>query len=906
VAAAGLAVVAASALGLAGLPGQEAAVAADGDSAVTVAWASGNSVDLQQYQPERDPESIHYPDFKDVKVTVSRTQGLTDEVVQVTVSGMPGATRRLQTHGSIVELGANFVQAMQCWGDPADPEFYKNCLYGAWARKPWTDSARPRVYTNVMGRGGPSTHDVPFRAVSGQEYSSLVYFDPELRTGVFELEEIVAPETTNERHEMVDSTGVASFLFEAQSAASQPYLGCGDQDSDTGTRCWLVVVPRGLHTTAASAGCAIDTDDDRSRGAMQQNSPVNPDCDYWANRVVVPLDFRPTGSACPPGSIERLVAGTEAIQDAFASWQTALCRTGDTAYSLTSAADAASRGHLIAGQVGMTITARPLTDEYLLDGYDREQLAEAEIVYAPVAVSGVVIAFLANNSGHREEQLRLSPRLLAKLVTHSYEHEQGLHYYAEAAREVFPTWSQMPSMLTEDPEFKALNPGTFASPQGVLIMTGPNPADGIAQFWQYLQADGAARAFLDGDPDNVLPGDEGNSGMTVNPYYLPKGHPNAKVPDLYEGDARCTTAPQKLCSTMFPVRDAAGAVQTREVGLTYDDGSPLRLSDAPVDTFPQADVTPLPEQLTETNQYRYDRSQARPYAASARTAARMVFQADTGSKTSWDNGKFTGLTPGAYASNGMFDQSSVLLAGFADGASAAAYNLATASLQVPNVRGVDVSADSAGMAAAIQAQTATSVEGVTITDPAALPQDAYPLTYVLYATVNLGASDQVAREQYADLIEFAVTEGQVPGRSSGQLPDGYLPLTDELRDQALAAVQAIRDYVPSDGKPDPSPSPTPPSTLTPSGDTPDDGWTPAVGEGASDVSGSGAGNTADTSGAETPNQPETGHTKTEVVEAAATASEPAPARAVLGGTFAAGLAGMAAGPLLLRRKRVLS
>ncbi|MDR2378643.1 MAG: hypothetical protein LBD70_04370 [Bifidobacteriaceae bacterium] len=274
-------------------------------SALTVAWAGGNGADLQQYQPSRDPSSAYFEEFKDLAVTVSRTRDLVDEAVTVTVTGMPGPSVRLADYyGTPHLMGANFIQAMQCWGDPTDPQFYKNCLYGAWSYGSYNAAARPDVAPNVLIRGGDIGQDTPFRAVTGAEYSST-------HSGVLgeetELFQIVGTETTNERSEMVDADGTARFLFEIQSSDAQPYLGCGDQSSATGTRCWLVIVPRGTARSPDSPGCPLITAQD---GGAQQNSPVNPDCDYWSNRLVVPLDFRPTGSACPPGSVERLVAGS--------------------------------------------------------------------------------------------------------------------------------------------------------------------------------------------------------------------------------------------------------------------------------------------------------------------------------------------------------------------------------------------------------------------------------------------------------------------------------------------------------------------------------------------------------------------------------------------------------------------
>jgi hypothetical protein len=867
-----LLVAATSALGLVALAAPGEARAAGDDSAVTVAWAGGNAEDLQRYQPVRDVTSVHHADFADVAVTVSRTRDLTDEAVSVTVTGMPSATKPLYGPLGVVELGSSFVQAMQCWGDPADELFYQNCQFGALGLR-GAGSAAPQVSLDGNLRGGRVDVDVPFRAVDGTGYSSVV----EGNSGeLTEMLDVVRPQTTNERTAFVDATRTARFEFEVQSAASQPYLGCGDQASATGTRCWLVVVPRGLHTSAASDGCYIYKG--QSAG-LQQNSPVNPACEYWQNRVVVPLDFRPTGAACPPGAAERRVVGSELAVAAFSSWQTELCGSLGTVYSLSTSADALAREQLLNGQAQMVVTPSAVTADSVSSAVDPAQIAESDLVYAPVAVTSVGIAVLGNRDGEVVTDLRLTPRLLAKLLTQSYALESGLRYY-HVDPVPGPWSSDGPNQrLTDDPEFVALNPDLPELQGASVVVTGPNGSDAIAQLWSYLQADDKARAFLSGEPDDVLPGDEGNTGMTINPYFLPRGHADARVPEFEEGTAG---PPGQERSTLLPVTDG-GEVRWRPVGLTGADGGPLCLCDADIDTFPKADQTLLPQQMTDAGQtQRYDMQQMRPYAATTEAAARMVFRGDVGSKTQWDA---SGSIPG-YVSNGLSLATNVFLTGYTDAAHLARYRLPSASLQAPDQPGSFVGLDAAGMAAAVAAQTPTAVPGVTVTDPGALPAAAYPLTTVLYAAVNVGAADEEAREQYADLIAYAATDGQVPGHSPGQLPEGYLPLTDELRDQALAAVTAIRSYVPADPSSD-APAPAAPGTsvtvTTPSGSTPVAAPSAAADPGAAT---------------------ETGYDESATTASATTPGVEPAARVVLGGTLVAGLAGALASPFLLRRRGV--
>ena len=54
------------------------------------------------------------------------------------------------------------------------------------------------------------------------------------------------------------------------------------------------------------------------------------------------------------------------------------------------------------------------------------------------------------------------------------------------------------------------------------------------------------------------------------------------------------------------------------------------------------------------------------------------------------------------------------------------------------------------------------------------------------------------RDDYAKLLRYVADDGQVRGTSAGQLPDGYLALPPELREQALAAARALSSYVAAD------------------------------------------------------------------------------------------------------------
>ena len=66
---------------------------------------------------------------------------------------------------------------------------------------------------------------------------------------------------------------------------------------------------------------------------------------------------------------------------------------------------------------------------------------------------------------------------------------------------------------------------------------------------------------------------------------------------------------------------------------------------------------------------------------------------------------------------------------------------------------------------------------------------AYPGTMVVYAAVPTSGLSPTDAADYASLLEFAVSTGQTPGSGVGQLPPGYLPLTQADGLGALATTR---------------------------------------------------------------------------------------------------------------------
>lgn len=187
----------------------------------------------------------------------------------------------------------------------------------------------------------------------------------------------------------------------------------------------------------------------------------------------------------------------------------------------------------------------------------------------------MVLAFNAEFPNGRQENLVITPRMMAKLLTQSYPFtvpsttgdpgKTSEHLSAKAR--TYGYWNS-------DPDFRRANPDnweSFNQQNPSIVLPGPSGADAIRQVWRWITADKEAVAFLDGNPDP--------DGMTVNPYYLPKSDKNL-IP-WYFDDKKNYIEP--------PIQ--------RAVRLTNLDGTPQKLSALSLDTFPKDDESLLPFRL---------------------------------------------------------------------------------------------------------------------------------------------------------------------------------------------------------------------------------------------------------------------------------------------------------------------
>jgi hypothetical protein len=456
-------------------------------------------------------------EFANLKVTVSQTKDLINQTITVSwTSGVP-------TTPLAGFFSRNFLQIMQCWGDDPNGPDRTQCQFGAAGSQDgvttgsWVGSRQvtyPMVdpkETLTLPAGGNAF--VPFWAAGK---------DKPVGAAKDDQNDFFDSQVTNEvplARTHADGTGVE--YFEAQTVRQAAGLGCGDPvtagGATKGRSCWLVIVPRG--GTEVDGSTRTDTADGRLQSSALSET-------NWDKRIVFPLEFLPVGQACPIGAAERGVIGHELASDAVSSWQPALCASGAT-YTYTQQGDDVARNLLLGGtSPGLALMTNPIPPD--------QAPPDHPLVYAPVGLSALAIAFNVERqppapadpnhptpvellAGQRFTSMKLTPRLVAKLLTQSYKR----------AVQVPPdSMKNNPLGLLTDPEFLDLNPdfkgSTDASRPASDALVQLGSADVTTLLWSWVKADPDASAFLAGTPDP--------SEMVLNPNNTNLSLPTSTFP----------------------------------------------------------------------------------------------------------------------------------------------------------------------------------------------------------------------------------------------------------------------------------------------------------------------------------------------------------------------------------------
>ncbi|CAM5385293.1 hypothetical protein [Leifsonia shinshuensis] len=690
---------------------------------------------------QQDPDAANAP-FPNLAVTVSQTSGLISQGVTVSWTGAKASTPPSGNTG-----GENFLQIAQCWGeDPQNPGHpdRTTCQYGAFntpgARRDGfvaDGSVAPQDDQYTAPRTGifsPPYTSIPFRSVDGTTIASVVN-GKQTNTNV-NVNAYFNPNSSNEVPWAGSATnGAGSVKFEIQTALQANGLGCGAPTGATAASapqtCWLVVIPRGT----ADAG-------------EQHITQSGLRWDQWKHNIAFKLTFKPLGVTCALGAAERQLRGSELVGAAVSSWQPVLCNAqGGAIYTMSNAADSDALGQAASAGANapLALTSRAL-------GGDSDPNR-----YAPVAVGGIAIAFAVDRaptadpstpadqlakSGLSFDSMKLTPRLIAKLLTASYI--DALPTYA-AKKEVGYNSPADPGHnarnLLLDPDFQKVNADNpdwkyqaIVAPSVADLLIPQGRSDAAMQLWRYVLSDPDAAAFLAGAADPW--------GMKVNTY----------------------------SSTSAKVNPT---------------GTALTL---PRDDFPKADpiVQPAGSAGGEVNLVTW-----RPYTSDFDQSAYYTLRGDGQTLGLWD----PTAQPAKYGKSVRNLPGYQKVLALTDTSSAAKYQVATA--QLLNSAGAYVAPTSASLAAAAAAMTPVAGQPqVSEYDPtgaaAKAAKDAYPLAMPVYAATNPTQGDSATRTDYAGFIRYAATTGQTPGVDPGQLPPGYTPIPAAWKAQALAAADAIQ------------------------------------------------------------------------------------------------------------------
>jgi hypothetical protein len=519
-------VAALAALGLVLLPPPDGgtARAADGDdSAVTVRGRPGG-----------------HDDFSGLSVTVHQTRGLRDQGVRVTWTG--GAP----TEGNFAR---DYLQLMQCWGDDPDGPTREQCDYG------FGLPVQGQTTTRVVGLSGDGATTDPAET----EYphsggaSGWVPFVPANgaapTTDPYATDYFTPQDSNAQPYARTNAAGRGETVFEIQAGVTASHLGCGTAPSaGAGPRsCWLVIVPRGEHEVSGQ----------RMDATPLRSSPLS--TTNWAQRLVVPLEFAPIGDYCDLGGEERHTVGSELAQEAMTAWQPALCPATGAVFGTNWDNDEFARSQVlnpVEGGAGLGFVSAPAVPAE----------GSPPVAHAPVAISGLAIAsFIEDAEGEVVRDLRLNPRLIAKLLTATYQNDvpDGRNQ---------PHLEGNPGSLTCDPEFQELNPRfsvwatqCHRAPSGLIVPD--DDGDAFRQLWAWLQSDPDARAFLAGRPDEW--------GARVNPFYrelnldetIPGGFPKAEPSLARPG----TYAPEDVFYSQMDLRPYVGSMHAGAIAARRGD-----------------------------------------------------------------------------------------------------------------------------------------------------------------------------------------------------------------------------------------------------------------------------------------------------------------------------------------------
>ncbi|MBV9950772.1 MAG: substrate-binding domain-containing protein [Acidimicrobiia bacterium] len=199
------------------------------------------------------------------------------------------------------------------------------------------------------------------------------------------------------------------------------------------------------------------------------------------------LHFARSPADCPPvDTFDVTTAGEASASQALYSWSAQTCTGADALHvDYTESSSVDGRENFLNGLIDVGIASGP-ADAAAAAASGRSP------EYAPIDLTGVVVAFNVYDAvtGERITDMNLTPRLVAILIA-------GDQFGGPA------------ETLFSDPEFLAINPGHNWPSSTVPPLLRAERNDDATLLTRWLNTDGAARQFLDGN----------DSVAEVDPYW---------------------------------------------------------------------------------------------------------------------------------------------------------------------------------------------------------------------------------------------------------------------------------------------------------------------------------------------------------------------------------------------------
>lgn len=712
-------------------------------------------------------------------VTVSKTADLTRQALDVSWTGMTPME-------AIGGEPAFPVVVMQCRGsNPSREDCWMAKPIGGFHSGPFVGSSYLPVETSqwlayrVLPNG--KRYQIPFRKADGTYHAVPHPVFPGAWTvlglGVTVPTSTVddyTPGSKNARVGITRPDGTGEVQTWSNTKAENPSLGCSNSSP-----CSLVVVPVQQHpcrkepwvSAAEVIACAGNANSKLDAGLPYWQLLAN-----WYQRYVFKLSFAPASTTCQQSNNNAGFLGSELMAEAMRRWVPARCQQSSPAgLDYTRAWEPDSRRQLgLSDPIapsGFAADAAVVTEP---SGVDESVTSKRKPAYAPVGISGFAIGYNWEKSEGAGGGPVPGMKLNARLVAKLLTQSYpGKYRLGSSGEPANPNAATNPSTLIMDPEFQQLNPGAV---DWVGKSDGVGTQMAIPVFKTDVMMALTRWIWSDASARAFMQGKADPWGMTVNKSYRGWQLPR----DDYElNDGWLLPKGQGDWTGFSP--QALGAQSTN----SWANGTDMLMTAWPLSQYPAPPPSDRPnDPIQPKREFAQDPGFRHVMAVS--TTSELAKAGMRAALLQNSQGDFVG----------------------------------------PNVESMTYALDGA---------VADQSTGVWRIDPGVMDKRGYPGTMISYAEVPTSTLKAVDATRYADTLRWMSTDAQQYGQESGQLPDGYLALTEPMRAQTAKVALAVENQTgtppipPKNQDPLPPPKdPTPNDPQTPNPDQP--GHTPGQGQ----------------------------------------------------------------------------